>query len=374
MELSELQRVWTKLGAEDPMWAVLTDTRFVGGKWDPAEFFASGVTEVDELLQRARSFGLVPKPAGDALDFGCGAGRLTQALAESFATVVGVDIAESMVAEAERWNAHRDKCRFLVNTSADLGLFDDGSFEFVLCLLVLQHMEPRYSRGYISEFLRILGPGGVLIFQLPSVAHEALQPSLRNLALDDGAYSAELTTGQTSIRAEAGTRRSIAVTVRNRGTDAWPPATWNRGIGVGNHWYRDDGTLLQLDDGRAHLSTEVDAGARAMLSLDVSIPAEPGRYVLELDMVHESINWFADRGSPTLRIPVTVHRPGPLRRLRSARASKGAVGEPPAAMEMYVVPEAEVVELISAGGGTLAGVERREVPQLTDCTYFVTKS
>jgi hypothetical protein len=33
---------------------------------------------------------------------------------------------------------------------------------------VLQHIEPRFVQGYLLEFLRILKPQGVLVFQLPS--------------------------------------------------------------------------------------------------------------------------------------------------------------------------------------------------------------
>jgi hypothetical protein len=34
--------------------------------------------------------------------------------------------------------------------------------------LVLQHMPPRYVRAYLAEFVRVLSPGGVLVFQLPA--------------------------------------------------------------------------------------------------------------------------------------------------------------------------------------------------------------
>jgi hypothetical protein len=43
-------------------------------------------------------------------------------------------------------------------------------------------------------------------------------------------------------------------------------------------------------------------------------------------------------------------------------------------MELHVIPEAEVVELVASAGGRVAGVDRLEVPQMTDCTYFVTRT
>ena len=42
---------------------------------------------------------------GRALDFGCGAGRLTRALAARFESVVGVDVADAMLDKARALNA-----------------------------------------------------------------------------------------------------------------------------------------------------------------------------------------------------------------------------------------------------------------------------
>ena len=49
-----------------------------------------------------------------------------------------------------------------------LRIFDSDSFAFVYSSIVLQHLEPRYQKRYLSEFIRVLAPGGLLVFQLPS--------------------------------------------------------------------------------------------------------------------------------------------------------------------------------------------------------------
>ena len=48
MNLEKLKKNWEALGKEDPMWAVLTNPTKVNNKWEPAEFFATGVTHVDQ--------------------------------------------------------------------------------------------------------------------------------------------------------------------------------------------------------------------------------------------------------------------------------------------------------------------------------------
>jgi SAM-dependent methyltransferase len=111
--------------------------------------------------------GLGIEVQGVALDFGCGVGRLTQALAPHFVRVYGVDIAPSMIEQAEILNRHGENCRYLLNQSSDLSLFPDAMFDFIYSQIVLQHMAPRYALKYVAEFLRVLRPGGVAVFQLP---------------------------------------------------------------------------------------------------------------------------------------------------------------------------------------------------------------
>src|SRR5690606_32735946 len=93
------RRQWEALGASDPYWAVLTDPTKRHGKWDKEEFFRTGAREIDGALSRAAAFGM-PIRSGIALDYGCGVGRLTRALAERFERVIGVDISAAMLAQA----------------------------------------------------------------------------------------------------------------------------------------------------------------------------------------------------------------------------------------------------------------------------------
>ena len=61
-----------------------------------------------------------------------------------------------------------------------------------------------------------------------------------------------------------------------------------------------------LDDARAVIETDVDPGGECEVQLHVVAPGQPGDYELEVDLLQELIGWFADRGSSTLKLPVTV--------------------------------------------------------------------
>ncbi len=151
------------------MWAALTDTGR-GGRWDAAAFLQTGLTEIEALLRLMRTRGCVPE-LGSAVDFGCGPGRLTAALAASgFARVIGVDVSPTMLAKAKEIVPYElaDRCEFVLNTEADLAALASDSVDLVYTCRVLQHMPSHIAHGYIREFIRIVKPGGFVAFQLPA--------------------------------------------------------------------------------------------------------------------------------------------------------------------------------------------------------------
>ncbi|MEO7143415.1 MAG: class I SAM-dependent methyltransferase [Bryobacteraceae bacterium] len=167
MRLKELQRNWDAFGASDPLWAILTAPEKAGNKWDVDEFFATGIYEIRDLMAWVAAIHPQIRKRR-ALDFGCGVGRLTQPLAEHFDVAMGVDLAPSMIRLAEQYNRHGERCRYVLNEAANLSYFDDGAFDLIYSGLTLQHMAPRYMKLYLEDFLRVLAPGGLLVFRLPS--------------------------------------------------------------------------------------------------------------------------------------------------------------------------------------------------------------
>src|SRR6266851_2218658 len=143
MELKEVQRHWDAFGKTDPLWAIVTRPDKRHGKWKYDEFFACGEEEIGRILRHVSSLSF-PLHRGRALDFGCGVGRLTQALCRHFDRCDGIDIAPSMIDLARQYNQHGNRCRYAVNDSNDLALFNDDTFDFIYSSLVLQHMRPEY--------------------------------------------------------------------------------------------------------------------------------------------------------------------------------------------------------------------------------------
>jgi len=167
MSLKADRREWNDLAERDGMWAVHSDPQRLGS-WTTDEFFATGEREIASVMAGLEAHDLMPR-GGRALDFGCGVGRLTRALGERFEEVVGVDQAHAMIADARRLHADRANLSFELNERAGLPTLQSGSFDFVLSLITLQHISSRAAiREYIREFARVVAPGGVIVFQLPT--------------------------------------------------------------------------------------------------------------------------------------------------------------------------------------------------------------
>lgn len=379
MNLEELKRHWDGLGRVDPLWAVLSDPAKRGGKWDRDEFFAHGDVEVAELEATLSSVSL-KLPKGRALDFGCGVGRLTRALALRFDRVVGVDIAPSMIEQARRWNP-LPNCGFQLNCGAALAAFADSSFDFVYSNLVLQNMEARYALGYVREFVRVLKPGGLAVFQAPEVAREGTPtaellrrlcpdskaPPGLSMALPDAfepepipegvcgvplgsnAYLAQIQLLDIPSRVTVGGSLPIRAVVRNIGGHVWPArprAAEGYWIRLGNRWLNASLCRVIDNDGRVGLSKDLAPGADVPLTLRVTAPPIPGLFVLELDMVHELVSWFSERGSPVYRVALNVQPP-------SLEDVPAEFVERELRVEMHCTSRHEVERAVRESGGTV---------------------
>jgi SAM-dependent methyltransferase len=158
---------WTRLGAEDPLWAVLLDPAKKDGGWAVEEFLAEGRRDVSAARDRLARLGL-PTTWPRVLDFGCGAGRLSQALAEHAVEVVGLDVSAPMLDTARSLDRSGGRCTFVLGEDPDLRAFPDESFDLVFTERVLQHLPEPVVERYLAEFVRVLRPGGVALLHCPT--------------------------------------------------------------------------------------------------------------------------------------------------------------------------------------------------------------
>lgn len=160
---------WESNAAKDAYWAVLTSSKFEKSAWDKQLFFQSGMREIVLLKEYIEKTRLPVEFKGSALDFGCGTGRLSQALGNYFDKVYGVDISANMIQKAnEALSSSTENIKYIHNPLPNLKLFESDKFNFIYSNIVLQHIGKKHQWLYLKEFLRIIKSGGWIIIQIPS--------------------------------------------------------------------------------------------------------------------------------------------------------------------------------------------------------------
>jgi SAM-dependent methyltransferase len=160
--LDQLKNDWESLAERDALHAILADATKNAGKWNLEEFMATGELEIRTVIGYLAQLDHLPNYCGEALDFGWGVGRLTQALARRFDACIGLDISHRMIKQAESLNRYVN-CRYIASSDACLP-FPAARFSFIYSNIVLQHTPRGIATKYLQEFVRTLAPGGVLVF------------------------------------------------------------------------------------------------------------------------------------------------------------------------------------------------------------------
>lgn len=155
---------WRKIGECEPFWGVLTNERFLRKRMNESakrDFYATGAGDIAFVLSRLHP--MVPdfRPR-QALDFGCGVGRLTLAMAHHAEAVTGIDIAPAMLGEA-RGAASESGIR---NATFLDAVPDAARYDWINSLIVFQHIPSRRGYAILHDLLSRLAPKGVCSIQL----------------------------------------------------------------------------------------------------------------------------------------------------------------------------------------------------------------
>ena len=102
-------------------------------------------------------------PGERVLDAGCGNGKTTSVLLDAGCTVTGIDLSTSAVSECARRFGNRGV--FIEGDICCLP-FPDSSFDTVVSVHCLEHNNEENERLALSEFMRVLVPGGRLVMQM----------------------------------------------------------------------------------------------------------------------------------------------------------------------------------------------------------------
>jgi trans-aconitate methyltransferase len=155
--LEQIRDGWNHAADQNAMGNILTQRK----TWDEDAFFQTGRDEIAQVLAHLDELGLRGDRRKEALDFGCGVGRLTVALADHYENVAGIDIAPNMIAKA------RGKLGVRYFSESSLAFVPVNEIDLIYSNITLQHMPQSAQLDYIEQFLRVLHPDGLAVFNTP---------------------------------------------------------------------------------------------------------------------------------------------------------------------------------------------------------------
>ena len=155
---------WSKWAKDDPLYGIATcSERNKEGAhpWTLPEFYACGELNWNEYYPHWKRYGVNLE---SCLEIGCGAGRISRALAQCFGAVHAIDISPDMLALAQ---SNVPGPEYLLSDGSSVPLGDD-SVAAVFSCQVFQHFDTReVALEYFREVYRVLRRDGTCMIQLP---------------------------------------------------------------------------------------------------------------------------------------------------------------------------------------------------------------
>lgn len=171
---------WREWGRVDPLWAV---SAFPGRRkgearaWTADELLALGQSDWAAYLRQWRQYGLT---ATSCVEIGCGVGRMTAGLADTFETVHALDVSPEMIEHA-RSLVGSDRVEYHLTAGASIPL-PESCVTAAFSTFVFQHFNDiGEARRYLAEIARVLQPGGTMMIQLPMHSWPAMRAGFEAL-------------------------------------------------------------------------------------------------------------------------------------------------------------------------------------------------
>jgi SAM-dependent methyltransferase len=175
-DVERMRQDWDQRAMENARYYVATGKE----DWSEEEFYRTGEINLKQYVLNDLTNicqGKDPKEM-KVLEIGCGAGRITRALAGYFGEVFAVDISEEMVRQARLALQPFPGTQIFLNNGKDLSVVREhwrNSFgsdrklemDFAFSYIVFQHIPSReIIENYVREVNRLLRPGALFKFQV----------------------------------------------------------------------------------------------------------------------------------------------------------------------------------------------------------------
>lgn len=115
-----------------------------------------------------------------ALDIGCSGGRYTFRLVDNDIKTVGIDIALQALRYANANKKEKNNPYFIGASVTNLP-FTDDSFDAIICMELLHHLDDKQLLSAFIELRRIIKTGGIIVFDLKNSINPVMYLTYKRL-------------------------------------------------------------------------------------------------------------------------------------------------------------------------------------------------
>ncbi|MGA2601814.1 MAG: methyltransferase domain-containing protein [Bryobacteraceae bacterium] len=166
----QMRADWNHRAKEDAHYYVAFGAR----EQDEVAFQATADEAVRAIESELKHFS-ADTHAMQALEIGCGPGRLLKPLSRHFARIYGVDVSDEMIRLAHERIKEIPNAHVEATNGATLSQFADESLDFIYSYAVFQHIPSRdVVLSYMREAQRVLKTGGIFRAQFNGLPHDEM--------------------------------------------------------------------------------------------------------------------------------------------------------------------------------------------------------
>jgi len=162
---------WTYLGESEPYWSTITQPQYHLDHFESnrQQFYDSGKYVLDIFLAALRRNNINPNLIQTCLEVGCGVGRVSQFLAQTFPRLIATDISRPhlLIAKAQLEAQGFTNTEF-IHWDDPRALYQLPNVDAILSVITLQHNPPPVIVWMLRNLLTCLNPGGVAYLQIPT--------------------------------------------------------------------------------------------------------------------------------------------------------------------------------------------------------------
>lgn len=157
-DTDRMQTEWDKRAEADAL-------HFIETEYDTSDidnFFEIGEQKTTETIDPIlEDWDRYPLKDGTALDIGCGVGRMTQALADRFDHVIGIDVSEKMIERARSFSDDDGNIEFYSNDGESYMNVESEAVDLAYSYEAFQHFPNKnVIQSNLQEIARTLKPTG----------------------------------------------------------------------------------------------------------------------------------------------------------------------------------------------------------------------